>query len=70
MIEVPANDIAVELGNERVANMVMLGAYIASREVVRKEGILEELRYTLRAREREHIFEVNKKAFERVERWR
>lgn len=68
VIEVPANEIAIEIGNERVANMVMLGAYIASKKVVRKESILEGLRYVL-GEERQHLFEVNRKAFERGDRW-
>ena len=63
VIEVPANRIAVELGNERVANMVMLGAYVASRRVVRSDSVLEVLRHTL-GRGKGNIFVVNKKAYE------
>jgi len=66
-VEVPANEIAMELGNNRVANMVMLGAYIASTKVVSKNNILQALRYIL-GEERENILKVNEKAFERGER--
>lgn len=62
VIEVPANKIARDLGNERVANMVMLGAYVAYRKIIRRDSILEALRSTL-GMEREALFEVDKKAY-------
>ncbi|MGI6359932.1 MAG: 2-oxoacid:acceptor oxidoreductase family protein [Acholeplasmatales bacterium] len=40
---IPANDIAVSLGNVRVANMVMLGAYIALYSEIPKKTILYSL---------------------------
>lgn len=40
-IYVPCEDIAYELGNPKVANMVMLGAYIASTGALRQETIEE-----------------------------
>ncbi len=40
---VPCNDIARELGNDRVANMVMLGAYIEATKVLKVETIREML---------------------------
>lgn len=39
-----ANEIATEMGNEKAANMVMLGAYIACTNVVSKESIVEGLK--------------------------
>jgi 2-oxoglutarate ferredoxin oxidoreductase subunit gamma len=33
LLEVPANDIAIELGVDKAANMVMLGAYIGATEL-------------------------------------
>jgi len=65
IIEVPANKIAAELGNERVANMVMLGAYVSSRRVARSDSILDALRRALGGKE--NIFEVNRRAYERGE---
>jgi len=47
IIEIPANKIAVELGNERAANMVMLGAYVAYRRIVRNGSVLGALRHAL-----------------------
>ncbi len=38
---VPANDIALELGNPKVANMIMLGAYLKTNPTVEVESILE-----------------------------
>jgi 2-oxoglutarate ferredoxin oxidoreductase subunit gamma len=43
-ISVPANEIAAEVGNEKAANMVMLGAYIACTNVVSRESIVEGLK--------------------------
>lgn len=41
---VPVNDIAVELGNSKVANMVMLGAYLEVTKLFDKEVILKLLK--------------------------
>ncbi len=38
---VPANDIANKIGNPKVANMVMLGAFLEVMEVVSKETVLK-----------------------------
>lgn len=38
---IPANEIAIELGNDKVANMVMLGAYLEVTKLVKVESILE-----------------------------
>ncbi len=38
-VYVPCDDIAKELGNVKVSNMVMLGAYIAATKVLKKETI-------------------------------
>lgn len=40
---VPCNDIAAELGNPKVANMVMLGAFIEATKVLKVETIREML---------------------------
>ena len=44
---VPCNEIAEELGNPRVANMVMLGAYIEKTKCVDFESVLQALLYKL-----------------------
>ena len=38
---IPANDIALELGNPKVANMIMLGAYLQTEPTVEVDSILE-----------------------------
>lgn len=43
-VSIPANELAVAAGDERTANMVMLGAYIACTKVVSKESIVEGLK--------------------------
>ena len=36
---IPCNDIAAEIGNDKVANMVMLGAYVAATKILKPETI-------------------------------
>ncbi len=38
---IPANDIAIQLGNPKTANMVTLGAVIAATSVVKSESVLK-----------------------------
>jgi 2-oxoglutarate ferredoxin oxidoreductase subunit gamma len=62
-IEVPATEIAMRLGNKKVANMAMLGAYIAHMKTVNKESVIKALRHTLET-DKKHLFKVNKEALE------
>lgn len=62
VVKVPANKIAFELGNDRAANMVMLGAYITRTKVVTKENILKALKKYL-GEKKMSLFEINKTAF-------
>jgi 2-oxoglutarate ferredoxin oxidoreductase subunit gamma len=64
VIGVPASEVASQIGDKRVANMVMLGAYVAHTKVVSKEKILEGLKELL-GQKKAQLFEVNKKAFEK-----
>ncbi len=59
---IPANDIALEVGEKRTANMVMLGAYISQTKVVTKPAIFEGLKEFFG--KKMEFFEVNKRAFE------
>ena len=61
--EVPANDLAHDLGNARVANMVMLGAFTRASGVVSPESIEKVIRETLGAKKAE-LLDINIKAFE------
>lgn len=47
VIPVPANDLATELGNDRIANMVALGALLAATEVIGVDDVLVSLKKIL-----------------------
>lgn len=61
---IPANDIAVELGNTRVANMVMLGAYLELTHTVSIESVMAALKKVF-GEEKAHLMEINRTAMER-----
>ena len=61
VIKVPANDVADKLGNLKVANMVMLGAYIAITKVVDKETVFEALKRKLKGKKAD-LLDINRKA--------
>ncbi len=44
VVEVPANEIAIEAGSGRAANMVMLGAYVGATGIAPLEAVLEQVR--------------------------
>lgn len=58
---VPCNDVAEQLGNPRVANMVMLGAYIAKTKCVDIEDVLKALLYKL-GEKKAHLIPLNREA--------
>jgi len=58
-----ATDIANELGNARVANMVLLGAYLEITKVVKVDSILEAF-IKVYGRHKEHLLALNNKALE------
>ncbi len=58
---VPCNEIAEELGNGRVANMVMLGAYIAKTKCVDIENVLTALLNKL-GEKKAHLIPLNREA--------
>lgn len=62
LVKVPATDIAHELGNTKVANMVALGAYIEKTKVVKPETIISWLAYKLK--DKTDLIEINKKALD------
>ncbi len=59
--EIPVNRIADELGNAKVANMVMLGAYLELTNIVSTESIIESLRKVL-GPSKEDLIPVNEEA--------
>lgn len=64
VIAVPAVDIARELGSDRVANMCVLGAYLAATHVVASESVAECLKEVLPAR-RHNLIPLNIEAINR-----
>ena len=65
-VEVPVNDLAAELGNALVANMIMLGAFVRTTNVVSEASIEKVLRETLGAKKAE-LLDINIKA---INYWR
>ncbi|MFW6021969.1 MAG: 2-oxoacid:acceptor oxidoreductase family protein [Halanaerobiaceae bacterium] len=64
IISVPATEIANKLGNSKVANMVMLGAYLADRCNLKEDTILKSLEYMLVGKGKD-IIDLNRKAFKK-----
>jgi len=61
---VKANEIANGLGNAKVANMVMLGAYLEITKIVKVESIIEALKKVF-GPAKEHLVPMNKEALEK-----
>ncbi|MEH7179646.1 2-oxoacid:acceptor oxidoreductase family protein [Neobacillus vireti] len=61
IIEITATDIAADLGNARVANTILLGAFIELTKVVTCDSIIESLKKVL-SEDKHHLIEVNKQA--------
>ena len=61
---VPCNEIATELGNNKVANMIMLGAYIGKSKCVDIESVLEALLEKLGERKAK-LIPLNREALKR-----
>jgi 2-oxoglutarate ferredoxin oxidoreductase subunit gamma len=63
-IEIRANDIAEDLGDSRIANMVMLGAFLEKTRVVAMESVLAALKQVLPQR-RHSLIPLNENALRR-----
>lgn len=61
---VPASEIALELGNARVANMVMLGAYLELTHAVKDESILAALKKVF-GEKKANLIPINEEALKR-----
>lgn len=60
---IPANDIAAELGNAKIANMVMLGAFLEITKIVSIDSVLEALKKVLGENKAKFI-PINRSALE------
>jgi 2-oxoglutarate ferredoxin oxidoreductase subunit gamma len=61
---IPANEIALELGNAKAANMVMLGAYVGLTGAVKIESIVEALKKVF-GPAKSHLVPLNEQALTR-----
>lgn len=63
-VYIPANELAAELGNVKMANVVLLGAMLGMREILPIESVKRTLDEHIPER-RKHIIEPNKRALDR-----
>ena len=63
ILKMPANDMALKLGNVRVVNMMMLGAYLEISKALSVETLMECLKETFGER-RAHLLPINRQAIE------
>jgi len=63
-VYVPANDLATELGNIKMANVILLGALLATKPIVPVEALKKAMEDHIPER-RKHIIEPNKRALDR-----
>jgi 2-oxoglutarate ferredoxin oxidoreductase subunit gamma len=64
IIKIPANKIALELGNERTMNMVMLGAFVTKTGITTQDSLMNGLSEVLSVK-KAGILELNRKAMEK-----
>ncbi len=58
---VPCNEIAEKLGNPKVANMAMLGAYLEATKAVSNKSVIDALLYKL-GEKKAHLIPLNEQA--------
>lgn len=61
IVEIPANDLAAELGNVKMANVVLLGAMLTAQPVVKLDSVLQALESHL-PEQRKHLAKPNQQA--------
>jgi len=61
VLEIPATDMAFKLGNARVANMVILGALLAKRNILSLESLISSLK-ALIPKNRKNLISINEEA--------
>ncbi|MEA3396589.1 MAG: 2-oxoacid:acceptor oxidoreductase family protein [Chloroflexota bacterium] len=64
VIYIPASDIATEMGNPRMANMLLLGAFVQATGIVSLETVMSELEKHLSERQRKWL-EPNQEALKK-----
>jgi 2-oxoglutarate ferredoxin oxidoreductase subunit gamma len=61
LVEYPFTDIAIEIGNIRVANMVALGCFIGSRKIVSEKSVIETI-HAIAPLDKRNLIMINEKA--------
>ncbi|MFH1201438.1 MAG: 2-oxoacid:acceptor oxidoreductase family protein [Candidatus Omnitrophota bacterium] len=64
-VKISCNDIAAQLGNIKVANMVAIGAYLARKRVVSLDSVFKVIRDLAKTTKKEELVKINKKALEK-----
>ena len=62
VLEIPANELAIELGNPVVANMIMLGAFTRASKIISGET-LEKVIHSTFAEKKAALIDINIEAF-------
>ncbi|MGI6225409.1 MAG: 2-oxoacid:acceptor oxidoreductase family protein [Peptococcales bacterium] len=65
VVKIAATDLAKELGNERILNMILLGTLVAVTNCVKVDSIMASLKETLPPH-RHNLLPLNQKAIERA----
>jgi 2-oxoglutarate ferredoxin oxidoreductase subunit gamma len=68
IVKVPANEIAENLGNPRVANMVILGAWVGKSRVVSVDSLRESLKEVL-SKDKMNLLSLNEQALREGEKF-
>ncbi|HAQ08799.1 MAG TPA: 2-oxoacid:ferredoxin oxidoreductase subunit gamma [Bacillus bacterium] len=63
ILNIKATDLAIEIGNTKVANMVLLGAFLEETGILSDHSILEALKKVLSS-EKHSLLEINRQALE------
>ena len=63
-IEIPATDIATDMGNPKVANLIMVGALIQKTKIIEKDSIISALNKVFAGR-RKNLIYINELAFKK-----
>ncbi len=64
VLKIPAHDIAVEMGNERLLNIIMLGAFVAKTGIISHDSLLNGLAEVLKGKKVVSM-DLNRQAFMR-----
>jgi 2-oxoglutarate ferredoxin oxidoreductase subunit gamma len=63
VIEIDATKLASELGNQKIANMILIGAYIQKTNILKFDSITESLKKVL-GPNKQNLLEINEKALQ------